>query len=172
MKTTSPEKFRVRPSMGFLHPGGRTTIHVNLLPGYQLGSMSKDKFLVMSMQVESTEMTPQELTDLWKNTTGKNITQHRLSCTQVEELTKNGNAITVGGLNSEEQGQLKKLKASIVELSDSQGKLQSSVKTLLMLQVFTLVVVIVLGVAIIFDIRSEFRETESVLSNIRERDAL
>lgn len=66
MKTTSPEKFRVRPSAGCLPPGGKATISVTLLPGFQLGGLSRDKFLVMSMPVDSTDFSPQELTDLWK----------------------------------------------------------------------------------------------------------
>lgn len=66
MKTTSPEKFRVRPSAGCLPPGGRVTISVTLLPGFQLGGLSRDKFLVMSMPVESIDLNPNELTELWK----------------------------------------------------------------------------------------------------------
>lgn len=66
MKTTSPEKFRVRPSLGCLGSGGRATVSVTLLPGFQLGGLSRDKFLVMSMPVDSVELSPQELTELWK----------------------------------------------------------------------------------------------------------
>lgn len=66
MKTTSPEKFRVRPSAGCLTPGNSTTISVTLLPGFQLGGLSRDKFLVMSMPIESVDLSAQELTELWK----------------------------------------------------------------------------------------------------------
>lgn len=66
MKTTSPEKFRVRPSAGCLPPGGKATITVTLLPGFQLGGLSRDKFLVMSMPVDSIDLLPQDLTELWK----------------------------------------------------------------------------------------------------------
>lgn len=66
MKTTSPEKFRVRPSAGCLVPGARVTINVNLLPGFQLGGLCRDKFLVMCMPVNSVDLSPTELTDLWK----------------------------------------------------------------------------------------------------------
>ncbi|KAK4877311.1 hypothetical protein RN001_009817 [Aquatica leii] len=89
MKTTSPEKFRVRPSAGCLEPGGSATITVTLLSGFQLGGLSKDKFLVMSMPVDSTELSSQELVDLWKNASNKNISQHRLRCAQGDEI-KNG----------------------------------------------------------------------------------
>lgn len=66
MKTTSPEKFRVRPSAGCLAPGGHATITVTLLPGFHFGGLFKDKFLVMSMPVASIDLSAQELTELWK----------------------------------------------------------------------------------------------------------
>lgn len=66
MKTTSPEKFRVRPSAGCLAPNGRVTISITLLHGFQLGGLSRDKFQVSCMQVESTELSTQELVELWK----------------------------------------------------------------------------------------------------------
>lgn len=66
MKTTSPEKFRVRPSAGCLAPGAQGCVNVTLLPGFQLGGLSRDKFLVMSMQVDSPDMSSQELAELWK----------------------------------------------------------------------------------------------------------
>lgn len=66
MKTTSPEKFRVRPSAGCLAPGEKASVQVTLLQGFQLGGLSRDKFLVMSMPIDSTELSSQELTELWK----------------------------------------------------------------------------------------------------------
>lgn len=66
MKTTSPEKFRVRPSVGYLEPNEKTTITVSLQPGFQLGGLSRDKFLVLSMPVTSTDISAQDLADLWK----------------------------------------------------------------------------------------------------------
>ena len=66
MKTTSPEKFRVRPSTGCLSPGSKATITVTLLQGYQIGGLSRDKFLVMSMPVESSDISLSDLTELWK----------------------------------------------------------------------------------------------------------
>lgn len=66
MKTTSPEKFRVRPSNGTLNPGDRAMVSVTLQPGFQLGGLTRDKFLIMSLPVDSSELSGQDLTDLWK----------------------------------------------------------------------------------------------------------
>ncbi|KRT86352.1 CRAL-TRIO domain containing protein, partial [Oryctes borbonicus] len=59
MKTTSPEKFRVKPSAGILAPGEKTTISVTLLQGFQLRGLSKDKFLLMSMPIDSADISHQ-----------------------------------------------------------------------------------------------------------------
>jgi hypothetical protein len=40
-------------------------VHVTLLPGFQLGGLSRDKFLVMSTVIEASEMN-QDLAQLWK----------------------------------------------------------------------------------------------------------
>lgn len=66
MKTTSPEKFRVRPSAGVLAPGETISVTLTILPGFQLGGLTADKFLVMSMPVEHADMTSAEVADLWK----------------------------------------------------------------------------------------------------------
>lgn len=66
MKTTSPEKFRVRPSVGILVPGAQATVTVTLLNGYQIGGLSRDKFLVMSMPVDNADLSAAELSELWK----------------------------------------------------------------------------------------------------------
>lgn len=66
MKTTSPEKFRVRPSAGVLRPGETVSVTLTILPGFQLGGLTRDKFLVMSMPVQQNEMSSSELTELWK----------------------------------------------------------------------------------------------------------
>lgn len=68
MKTTSPEKFRVRPSTGILKPGASITISVVLQQGHQTTLLlSKDKFLVMSMELSGDgNISAQEIADLWK----------------------------------------------------------------------------------------------------------
>ena len=66
IKTTSPEKFRVRPSTGILVPSASVIISVVLQPDFQFPALSRDKFLVMNLPVESADLTSQELAELWK----------------------------------------------------------------------------------------------------------
>lgn len=68
IKTTSPEKFRVRPSTGILAPGAGTTINVLLQHGQHMTLvMNKDKFLVMCMELKaSSNLNTQEIAEIWK----------------------------------------------------------------------------------------------------------
>lgn len=66
VKTTSPEKFKVKPSTGCLKPGAKDTVTVTLLPGFQLGGLSKDKFLIMSLVLEEGETAISDISELWK----------------------------------------------------------------------------------------------------------
>lgn len=66
MKTTSPDRFRVRPNSGLLQQGVSTKITVVLQNGYQVQSILKDKFLLMSMASDREEVSQQEIAELWK----------------------------------------------------------------------------------------------------------
>lgn len=75
IKTTSPEKFRVRPSTGVLAPGTSSSINVVLVQGNNtLATLSKDKFLVMCMELGADSNTStQDITELWKVRTATKI---------------------------------------------------------------------------------------------------
>uniref|UniRef100_A0A1B0DII9 Uncharacterized protein n=1 Tax=Phlebotomus papatasi TaxID=29031 RepID=A0A1B0DII9_PHLPP len=67
VKTTAPDKFRVRPSSGVLAPGSSTTVNVVLVPGCQLTTLSREKFLVMCMALGADKQTnSQDIAELWK----------------------------------------------------------------------------------------------------------
>lgn len=67
IRTTSPEKFRIRPSTDILGPGSSTNVCI-VLQAVQNASLEqhKDKFLIMCMELNDRNATPQELIDLWK----------------------------------------------------------------------------------------------------------
>lgn len=67
IKTTSPEKFRVRPSTGILTPGSSVTINVVLQPGPNVTLLlNKDKFLVMCMEMTDLNTSQHDIAELWK----------------------------------------------------------------------------------------------------------
>ncbi|XP_011697966.1 PREDICTED: motile sperm domain-containing protein 2-like [Wasmannia auropunctata] len=79
IKTTSPEKFRVRPSSGVLQPSEQRNVTVVLQPGYNVrGLLYNDRFLVMCLPLKNTNATTQELSVLWKSE--KATEMHRLRC--------------------------------------------------------------------------------------------
>lgn len=86
IKTTAPDKFRVRPSHGILIPGAKKSINVVLQSDQQTNiALTKDKFLVMCMELEAAlaDATEAEIAEIWKKTanTVPSIEQHRLMCT-------------------------------------------------------------------------------------------
>ncbi|KAI4471658.1 motile sperm domain-containing protein 2 [Holotrichia oblita] len=156
MKTTSPEKFRVKPSAGCLAPGEKTTVSVTLLQGFQLRGLSKDKFLLMSMPIDTTELSHQQLTDLWKNVSNKNVSQHRLRCAQIEAINRNGNAVMVGGDDADD-AHYKQLTTNINTLMDCQAKLHKAVDRTQFLQWVLIGVTILFSIAVIYIVKSEIK---------------
>lgn len=80
VKTTSPEKFRVRPSSGTIKPMCRADVVVHLQFAYQNSNLARDKFLIMAMEVEKDDVGNQELFEMWKKCSKENIMEHKLRC--------------------------------------------------------------------------------------------
>jgi len=80
MKTTSPEKYRVRPSTGSLGQGQSITIeiHVSRSQVQNETSLLRDKFLITAITLDSSQMSPQIIQQRLK--TGKPEAQYRLHC--------------------------------------------------------------------------------------------
>ncbi|XP_011168467.1 motile sperm domain-containing protein 2 isoform X2 [Solenopsis invicta] len=97
IKTTSPEKFRVRPSSGVLQPSEQRNVTVVLQPGYNVrGLLYNDRFLVMCLPLKNATATAQELSALWKSE--KATEMHRLRCCdgtiENNEIQKSHSALT------------------------------------------------------------------------------
>jgi len=80
IKTTSPDKYRVRPSAGVLSVGSVLNVTVHIQSGYSAAQLVRDKFLVMACTVDSETMTNQQLSEVWKKTNESALQQHRLRC--------------------------------------------------------------------------------------------
>ena len=66
IKTTAPEKFRVRKSTGTLAPAQQVNVTVTLQPGFNLRTLLHNKFLVMCVPMKDPQMTVEELAEFWK----------------------------------------------------------------------------------------------------------
>lgn len=92
IRTTAPEKFRVRPSSGILTSGASQTVLIVVQPGILSRTLSKDRFLVMSIQIPKTDLTPKELSEIWQASTGSKTDEYRLKCQFPDkDMPKNGN---------------------------------------------------------------------------------
>jgi len=80
IKTTSPEKYRVRPSTGSLTPGLTATVEIHVSGGQATipTSLARDKFLITAVFLESSELGQQQLAEALK--TSRPDGQYRLRC--------------------------------------------------------------------------------------------
>lgn len=84
VKTTSPEKFRVAPPAGLIHPGQVEKITITMVHGFELGS-ARDKFLIMSKSLPEGQ-TAETLTvdkihrDFKMSENSADIEYHRVRC--------------------------------------------------------------------------------------------
>ncbi|KAI5632844.1 CRAL/TRIO domain-containing protein [Phthorimaea operculella] len=94
IRTTSPEKFRVRPSSGTLAPNASQTVIIVVQAGFQLRTVTKDRFLVMSVQIPKTDLSQKEVAEIWQNSSGSKADEYRLKCQFPESsVTKNGSLL-------------------------------------------------------------------------------
>ena len=73
IKTTSPEKYRVRPSTGSLGPGSQATIEIQVSGGQggaalTPASLVRDKFLITAVAVEQDGVPPSKIAEIMKVT--------------------------------------------------------------------------------------------------------
>ncbi|XP_042218391.1 vesicle-associated protein 1-1-like isoform X2 [Homarus americanus] len=66
IKTTSPEKYRVRPSVGILEAEMQLEIGVTLSEQLAPSALVRDKFLVMGAPASSNDLTSQGVSQLFK----------------------------------------------------------------------------------------------------------
>ncbi|KAH9499832.1 Motile sperm domain-containing protein 2 [Bulinus truncatus] len=78
VKTTAPEKFRVRPSAGIIKPDKKEEVYVYLVPDFN-ADIAKDKFLVMAMETAATNVA--DPNSLFKDAPRDKIMQHKMRCT-------------------------------------------------------------------------------------------
>ncbi|MEQ2212000.1 hypothetical protein XENOCAPTIV_022761 [Xenoophorus captivus] len=76
VRTTAPEKYRVKPSSSSCEPGASVDIVVSLHGGSQ--ASPQDRFLIMAAEMENAGS--QELAQFWKEVPKIKVMEHRLHC--------------------------------------------------------------------------------------------
>nr|KAF6492610.1 motile sperm domain containing 2 [Molossus molossus] len=106
VRTTAPEKYRVKPSNSSCDPGASVDIVVS--PHGGLAVSAQDRFLIMGAEMEQLSGTgPAELTQFWKEVPRNKVMEHRLRCHIVESskpttLTLKDNAFNMSDKTSED----------------------------------------------------------------------
>ncbi|OWA53053.1 hypothetical protein BV898_17488 [Hypsibius exemplaris] len=95
VKTTAPEKFRVKPSFGCIEPAGQRTVEITVNSGF-LTTAQRDKFLIMSRALEEAPQSQNELIEYWQkaatdDSEEESVEQHRLRCC-ISLLENNSNS--------------------------------------------------------------------------------
>ncbi|XP_044762563.1 motile sperm domain-containing protein 2-like [Coccinella septempunctata] len=139
VKTTTPEKFRVRPGIGILAPGATIIINISLLAAYKTVNVSKDKFLILSTAVDQKDMSSEMLHQTWKNTTVSKENQIHLRCAPMGDVIKNG-SVPYG--SSDAEPNLGKVTATLQDIRRNQLELNHSIKSMMYIQIALLVLVL------------------------------
>lgn len=127
VKTTSPEKFRVRPSGGLVMPGSPVIVFVHIQPGFE-HHIHSDKFLVRAIEVTDES---KDVTEMWKTVHRESIMEHRLRCILNSEPVR-----------SKPTSDINILTEKIEALQLANQRIECRIQQIMFLHVFFLLVVI------------------------------
>ncbi|CAK9802935.1 Motile sperm domain-containing protein 2 [Anthophora plagiata] len=161
VKTTSPGKFKVRPSSGVLLPQERRTVSVILQPEYNVrGLLHNDRFLVMCLPLKDPNTSGQELAALWKSEVCAE--EHKLTCSdggaENSEIKKSHSLLSSG---MSENGQIDMLSRKIAHLKVSYTKLHSDVVFLKYLLFIAILMTIAMAIIVVYMLRTDIKMSMS-----------
>ncbi|XP_014661627.1 PREDICTED: motile sperm domain-containing protein 2-like [Priapulus caudatus] len=138
VKTTSREKYRVHPNFGRIRPGDSMNVSVCLQPGDSI--TKRDKFLVLSLNVDESVSRPSDLADKWRNVAPSNIVEHRLSCSMKPASESQG-----APREEDQVAALKKQVSSMGRVNESARRHLRFTTTMLMLLAPAFVIAVCIG---------------------------
>ncbi|XP_029051687.2 motile sperm domain-containing protein 2-like isoform X1 [Osmia bicornis bicornis] len=157
VKTTSPEKFRVRPSSGVLSPQEQRVISVVLQSGYNLrGLLHNDKFLVMCLPLKDANASNEELAAIWKSE--KPAEQHRLGCCdggyENNDVQKSQSILSSG---MSENGHIDLLYRKMTHLKETNMKLHNDVALLKYSLFLSIIVTIATAIIVVYILKIDIQ---------------
>ncbi|XP_032679586.1 motile sperm domain-containing protein 2-like isoform X2 [Odontomachus brunneus] len=159
IKTTSPEKFRVRPSSGLLQPSEQKSITVVLQPGYDVrGLLHNDRFLVMCLPVKNADITAQDLHTLWKSV--KSTEQHKLKCcdgTENNETQKSQSILTSNGAGNDRH--IDAFFSKMDHLENIYHKLHNKIQTLKYMFLICMLTIILIALVTLYTLKNDIKES-------------
>ncbi|CAI5772261.1 Motile sperm domain containing 2 [Podarcis lilfordi] len=136
VRTTAPDKYRVKPSNSSCEPGTSLDIIVSLHGG--CAASLQDRFLIMAAEMEQCSGTgTQELGQFWKEVPRNKVMEHRLRCHVVESskpssLTINENSFNVPAKTNED------LHVQLTQLLQANKRLREQIDRCVWFQQLTL----------------------------------
>lgn len=153
IKTTSPEKFRVRPSCGILNPNAVASVNVLLQAGIQPTSIIRDKFLIMSFLLDDGTSLTADITELWKQSDMKKVEQHRLKCIlggQSSSVTLNGTTTVSQDTPADLEQKVSQILIRVNHMTETCSQMQGDIQLNQRLHIITFVLVLVIGIALLY----------------------
>ncbi|EFN78120.1 motile sperm domain-containing protein 2 [Harpegnathos saltator] len=164
IKTTSPEKFRVRPSSGLLQPSEQKSIMVVLQPGYDVrGLLHNDRFLVMCLPVNA-DITATDLHTLWKS--GKPTEQHKLKCcdgTENNEMQKSQSILTSSVAGNDRN--IDTFFSKMDRIEDIYKKLHTNIEIIKYMVFICMLTIILITMATLYTLKNDIKESIDHMHN-------
>uniref|UniRef100_A0A3Q3MH37 Motile sperm domain containing 2 n=1 Tax=Mastacembelus armatus TaxID=205130 RepID=A0A3Q3MH37_9TELE len=144
VRTTAPEKYRVKPSSSWCEPGATVDIVVSLHGGSQVSP--QDRFLIMAAEMDS--VVSQELTQFWKEVPKTKIMEHRLRCHVLESVKPTLSPLRDSPVDtgSSRQQEVNTLVSSLLQMMTCNSRLEQKLNTCLWVQKVLIGLVLVLVV--------------------------
>uniref|UniRef100_A0A3Q1GWI5 Motile sperm domain containing 2 n=1 Tax=Acanthochromis polyacanthus TaxID=80966 RepID=A0A3Q1GWI5_9TELE len=141
VRTTAPEKYRVKPSSSCCEPGASVDIVVSLHGGSQ--ASPQDRFLVMAAEMDNAGS--QELAQFWKEVPKTKIMEHRLRCHVLESIKPALSLLRECPIDAATNGQ-QELNTALMRVMACNSRLEQKLNTCLWVQKVLIGLVLVLMV--------------------------
>lgn len=148
VRTTAPEKYRVKPSSSSCEPGASVDIVVSLHGGSQ--ASPQDRFLVMAAEMDN--VGSQELAQFWKEVPKNKIMEHRLRCHVLESSKPTVSPLRDSPVEMGSSGQ-QELSTALMRVMACNSRLEQKLNSCLWVQkvlVGLVLILVVLNVLCLF----------------------
>ncbi|XP_044072154.1 motile sperm domain-containing protein 2 isoform X2 [Siniperca chuatsi] len=141
VRTTAPEKYRVKPSSSCCEPGASVDIVVSLHGGSQ--ASPQDRFLVMAAEMDN--IGSQEFAQFWKEVPKTKVMEHRLRCNVLESVKPAVSPLRDSPVETGTSGQ-QELSTVLMRMMACNSRLEQKLNTCLWVQKVLIGLVLVLVV--------------------------
>ncbi|XP_069010056.1 motile sperm domain-containing protein 2 isoform X1 [Embiotoca jacksoni] len=141
VRTTAPEKYRVKPSSSYCEPGASVDIVVSLHGGSQ--ASPQDRFLIMAAEMDNVGF--QEFAQFWKEVLKTKIMEHRLRCHVLESSKAAVSPLRDGPMETVSDGQQELNTAQLMRMMACSSRLEQKLNTCLWVQKVLIGLVLILA---------------------------